>query len=226
MYSKKLKVGRPVEIQKGLFLCLSGMGHERAIIAANKLLALRVDGVISWGVAGAIEPTINAGDLILASAIIKQDSRYTTTSQWHDWVFEYLQQSSANLINGDIVSSKEACASTADKKKLFDATGALAVDMESAAIAEIAMKNNLDFLVLRAIADNAHTHIPEAVLNHTNYLGQPAIFNFTLSCLLKTTQIREILILAKAYRKGLASLSRIAPGLKNQHFFYSDDSLP
>ena len=96
------------------------------------------------------------------------------------------------------------------------------MDMESNAIAEIATVNNLDFLVIRAISDNADTAIPEAVLKHTNNMGQPRIFNFMLSCITKPNQIREISSLARGYKKGLASLLEIADVLKDKHFLYSD----
>lgn len=94
--------------------------------------------------------------------------------------------------------------------------------MESAAIAEIATAHGLDFLVIRAISDKANTAIPEAVLNHTDNLGQPRILKFMLSCLLKPAQIKEIFVLAAGYKMGLKSLSGLAPDLKNKHFFYSD----
>ena len=58
LYSKKLKVGLPDEIQKDIFLCLSGIGYESALIAAKKLTALKVDALISWGVAGAIDKSV------------------------------------------------------------------------------------------------------------------------------------------------------------------------
>ncbi len=221
LYSKKLKAGLPIEIQQGVFLCLSGIGHESALFAAKKLTALKVDALISWGVAGAIDKSVNSGDVILASSIINETNRYSISEAWLNRVSKHLQSLSMVSI-GSIASSKEICASTADKHYLLQKTGALAVDMESNAIAEIATVNNLDFLVIRAISDNADTAIPEAVLKHTNNMGQPRIFNFMLSCITKPNQIREISSLARGYKKGLASLLEIADVLKDKHFLYSD----
>ena len=222
MYSKKLKTGLPVEIQHDIFVCLSGIGYESALIAAKKLVALKVDALISWGVAGAINKSVNSGDIILANSIINQDNRYPISEDWLSRVSEHLRQSSDRVLSGDITSSSEICASTTDKLHLLQKTGALAVDMESAAIAETATANKLDFLVLRAISDNADTSIPEVVLKHTDNLGQPRIFKFVLCCILKPNQIRKISSLATGYKKGLTSLSRTAHDLKNQHFLYSD----
>ena len=222
LYRKKLKVGLPVEIQKGIYLCLSGIGHEPALSASKKLLALKVDGLVSWGVAGAIDESLNSGELILPETIISNDKRYLISSDWLNRVTNFFQQSTYPSASGNIASSKEICASVTDKELLLKKTGALAVDMESAAIAEIATAHGLDFLVIRAISDKANTAIPEAVLNHTDNLGQPRILKFMLSCLLKPAQIKEIFVLAAGYKMGLKSLSGLAPDLKNKHFFYSD----
>ena len=222
LYSKKLKAGLPIEIQQDVFLCLSGIGHESALFAAKKLAALKVDALISWGVAGAIDNSLNSGDVILAKSIINEGNRYSISEDWLNRVSDHFLPSEPNIFNGDIASSKEICASTTDKQHLLKKTGALAVDMESAAIAETATANNLDLLVIRTISDNADTAIPEAVLKHTNNMGQPRIFNFMLSCIMNPNQIREISSLASGYKKGLASLSEIAQVLKDRHFLYSD----
>ncbi len=222
LYSEKLKVGLPIEIQQDVFLCLSGIGHESALHAAKKLVALKVDALISWGVAGAIDKSVNAGDVILASSIINEENRYSISEDWLSRISEHFIPSEPNIFNGDIASSKEICASITDKQHLLQKTKALAVDMESAAIAEIATANNLDLLVIRTISDDADTAIPEAILKHTNNLGQPRIFNFMLSCIMKPNQIREISSLASGYKKGLSSLSEIAEVLKDRHFLYSD----
>jgi len=222
LYSKNLKAGLPVEIQKDIFICLSGMGHDSALIAAKKLVSLKVNALISWGVAGAIDDAVNSGDIIIAKSVINQSDRYLISANWLDRVSKHLLQSSAVVFNGEISSSREICASINDKSQLSQNTAALAVDMESAAIAETATANNLDFLVIRTISDNAQTSIPVAVVNHTNNLGQPRIFKFVLSCLSKPNQIREIVKLANGYKKALTSLSNIAHDLKKDHFLYSD----
>jgi adenosylhomocysteine nucleosidase len=220
LYNKKMDIFSPVEIQKDIFLCLSGMGCESASIAARKCLDIEVNGLISWGVAGALNPALNSGDLVLAETIIDSDKTYQTSSDWLSKLVENLQETDITLINNRIVSNKEVCASVEDKNNLFKKTGAIAVDMESTAIAEVAKNNELDFLVIRAIADEADTSIPDAVLKHTDNLGNPEIFKFLTSCMTKPMQINEIAVLAKSYKKALKTLSTIALELKKQHFFH------
>jgi adenosylhomocysteine nucleosidase len=220
LYNKKLNITSPIEIQKDIFLCLSGIGYESARHAANELLRFNIDGLISWGVAGAIDPSLNSGDLIVANTIISPDIMYSTSNEWKNKLSEYIQNKYGKVINADIASSREICASTSDKENLLHRTNALAVDMESAAIAETAKNNNLDFLAIRTIADQAHSSIPEAVLKHTDNLGNPKLLKFVLSCILKPGQIRDIIILAKNYNSALKNLSDIASDLKKQSFLY------
>ena len=222
LYSKKLKIALPIEIQKDIFICLSGIGYDSAQIAAKKLLALKVDALISWGVAGAIDSSVNSGDLILPKSIINQDKQGLISTEWRERISDYLQQTSSRILTGNIASSKTICATVTDKNNLLAATGALAVDMESAAIVETALAHQLDCLVIRAVADNANTAIPEAVLDHTDNMGRPRIFKFVWSCLFKPAQIRELFNLARAYKISLKTLSSIGVDLKKEHFFYLD----
>ncbi len=220
LYNKKLNVGAPVEIHKNIFLCLSGMGHESATQAANECLALNVNGLVSWGVAGAIEKTLGSGNLILASSIVTADKTYQTSSEWQNNLLANFRNNGIKTSNGNIASCKEVCASITDKNNLLNKTGAIAVDMESAAIAEIAQCNKLDFVAIRAVADKANTSIPEAVLNHTDNLGNPKLLNFIFSCISRPSQIRDIAVLAKSYKNALSTLRKIAPELISQNFFY------
>ncbi len=216
-----MNVALPVEIHKNIFLCLSGIGYESAYHAAKKILEFNVDALISWGVAGAIDDSLNTGDLFLPKSIINEDKTYNISNDWINRISEHFQQTSYNVISGDIASSSEICASSADKKLLLQNTGALAVDMESIAIAKVTTVNNLDFLVIRTIADSADTNIPDAVIKHIDNLGQPKLFQIILSCILKPSQIRDISILAKSYQMALKTLTGIAPELKDKYFFYS-----
>jgi adenosylhomocysteine nucleosidase len=218
---KILKVGSPVEIQKDIYLCLSGIGYDAAQHSSKRLLELNVDALISWGVAGSIESSLKSGDLLLARKIINNTNSWTINPNWISNCQMQLASTSINTVNADIASSNDMCASVNDKNNLSIKTGALAVDMESAAIAELASENNIDFLVVRAIADDADTNIPKAVLEHTDTLGRPDIVPFILSCISDPKQIKELWKLAKCYKQALNTLKLIAPDLKKQHFLYT-----
>lgn len=67
-------------------------------------------------------------------------------------------------VNGALYSGGAVLATAEDKEKLFGRTGALAVDLESAAVAETAARHALPFAVLRAVCDPASRSLPRAAL--------------------------------------------------------------
>ena len=153
--AKKINFKSPIEIERNIFLCISGIGYKSSLYAANELIKLNVDALISWGIAGATCDLVNTGDLILAKAVKRHKNIYKTSNEWCKKIIYHFQGSSLKILNEDIVSTEEICSTPVKKMNLFKKTKASVVDMESAAMAEVAMTNNLDFIIVRAIADNA-----------------------------------------------------------------------
>jgi len=219
--NQKLNVGSPVKIQEDIYLCLSGMGYDSAQRCSQQLIECGVDALISWGLAGSIDMTLKSGDLLLAGRVIGNEQSWSTHPDWLNKLQMECQQPSFSTISGDIASVNDICANITDKKNLSLKSSAVAVDMESAAIAELASTNDIDFLVVRTIADDANTSIPQAVLKHTDLLGKPDPIPFFLSCLKNPGQIKDLIKLAKCYKQALKTLKHIAPDLKKQHFLYT-----
>jgi len=67
-------------------------------------------------------------------------------------------------LSADIVGVKAPVASAAAKAALHVASGAAAVDMESAIVAQAAVRHGLPFAVLRIVADPAERALPRAAL--------------------------------------------------------------
>jgi adenosylhomocysteine nucleosidase len=70
----------------------------------------------------------------------------------------------ARWVTGALLSSGVPVATAALKTSMFHQTRALAVDMESAAVAEVAADHGLPFLALRVILDTARDSLPESIL--------------------------------------------------------------
>ena len=67
-------------------------------------------------------------------------------------------------VGGAMYSGGSVLVTAAEKEALFARTGAAAVDLESAAVAEAAGRHALPFAVLRAICDPASRTLPRAAL--------------------------------------------------------------
>lgn len=150
-----------------LVLVQGGVGRKNAVKAANCLLeSIKVDLLISAGVAGGIRHGLNVGDLVVAESVghsnqcdfdggeLQLESDYVCNKE----VFQLAMQVSkgmkmkfhfGSLLTVDKVIS---CAST--KKRIGEQNPFLAVEMESAAVAEVAYGKGVKFAAIRSISDD------------------------------------------------------------------------
>jgi adenosylhomocysteine nucleosidase len=129
-----------------------GPGPERARAAAEALIAAGAEMLASFGVAGALDPRLKPGDLVVATAAIAEDgTRYEAEPRGFG-------------IRGPILTQAHPVARVAEKRRLFAATGALAVDMETAAVAAVAHRAGCSFVAVRAICDGADDALPHAAV--------------------------------------------------------------
>jgi hypothetical protein len=111
-----------------------------------------VCGIIMAGLAGAISPELNAGDIV-----IDELSEYADLNlPWK---------------KGKIVSTPQIIATPANKSELYRATGALVVDMESEAARRLAVEWRVPYLGIRAVLDRADETLEPAMLRLVDALG-------------------------------------------------------
>ena len=166
-----------------LTLAWSGWGKVSAARAATRLLASdpSIDLLVFTGVAGAADPALRQWDVVLADAVVQHDMdarpmfhRFTVPAlkkdqlqpqpAWFNWADTALREAhSAGELNGFAQPSSGLIA-TGDRfisdpavlQALRDALPDLrAVEMEGAAVAQVAEQESVPWLVLRVISDGA-----------------------------------------------------------------------
>ena len=85
-----------------------------------------------------------------------------------------------------------------------------AAEMESYAVAEVADKNGIPVLVIRAILDELNTMIPEGATNTIDAKGQLKTLASFYELVKKPSDLRKYLELAAAKSKADKTLSRVA----------------
>lgn len=180
---KPVPVNEPVQINEHAFAIVCGMGEDNARIAAQILLEKNVTAFVSWGTAGALTENIHSGDLILADSIINNSGEsYAFDNEWNKRVANKLCNTTVKIHHGMIVHTEQVLKTPECKISLHAATKAsgqaLAVDMESIAIARIAHTENLPCLAVRAIVDEASQGIPEQSLKIRICLADLLFFHF------------------------------------------------
>lgn len=206
-----IPVNKPVQINEHAIAIICGMGEDKARIAAQTLLEQNVSVLVSWGTAGALTENIQSGDLLLADSIVANDgNKYSFDTERNKRIANELCNTSLKIHHGIIANTKQVLATAEDKKRLHSKTNALAVDMESLAIAQIANKEKLPCVSIRAIVDEASQCIPEAIINNTDTFGRPALIPLFYSLLQNPGLLAELIKLGLAMKAAKTTLSTVA----------------
>ena len=119
-----------------------------------------IRGVISFGVAGGLDPSLKPGDIVLATEVVAGDGRWFAGLSLNEEVVASVALRRRRIIRGGLAGAEEVVAAQARKAALWLQTGAAAVDMESHIAAAYAAEAGLPFAALRVISDSAHRSLP------------------------------------------------------------------
>lgn len=177
---------------------VSGVGKVNAALCTQILASeFKVKSLINIGVAGGVSKDIYPGDIVIGDTYVQHD---VDASVFGDKIGQiprmdvYDFKADEKLLNlakeaaenvpevktyvGRIVSGDQFIADSNKVKLLDEEFNAKAVEMESAAIAQVAYINKIPFVIIRSISDNANNgahmdykeFIPVGVKNSTSIL--------------------------------------------------------
>jgi len=132
--------------EKGhVVLVTSGIGERFAADAAEKILTFRAPEVIlSVGFAGALEQSLSVGTVVVPTKVLHQESGRTFT----------IDRGEGTLLTASGI------ATISQKKEVAARFNAQAVDMEAAAVAEVAQRRGIRFVAVKAISDDFDFPLP------------------------------------------------------------------
>jgi adenosylhomocysteine nucleosidase len=189
---------------------LSGMGPRRAGAAGKNLLGHGATALLSWGSAGGLVPALSPGSLVLPGKVIGIDeSSYSTDPAWHRRLLDRLKDS-LDLHQGSLAESVTALKSPAEKRSLFERTGAIAVDMESGAVAKVAREAGVPFMAVRAIADPASMAIPQSPLGAVDAFGELRLPTLLNGLIKHPAEVFDMIRLGWNFRAARVTLSKVA----------------
>ena len=203
-------VQQSIEVDARTSLIVSGMGRERARQAGQRLIEAGVDCLVSFGAAGALAPALRPGDLVAPQQVYEAGERYTVSAALPASMQECLSRNNVTVHTGPLACAAQPLASVAAKQELFRQTGAIAVDMESAAVLEMAQNNGLTACVLRVIIDDAHTALPAAALRRVDEFGRTDVPGLAGDLLSAPQQMPAIVRLACASRRAAKTMKLVA----------------
>ena len=169
-----------------------------AAVAAERLVAAGVSGLLSFGLAGGLDPALRPGDLVIPEAVLLDGIVWSTDAA--------LRRRFGAATAGALLAGTQIVADASAKRALFEATGAVAIDLESGAVAQVARRHGLPFAVLRAVCDPAERNLPPAALAALNAAGAIGLSRVLAAVARRPGQIGELLRLAgdaRLARRGL-----------------------
>jgi adenosylhomocysteine nucleosidase len=218
LVGRKLAPDERVELHHAAgWIQLCGIGREKALHAAQSLLDAGATALLSWGTAGGLDPALSAGTLVLPQHVIGADhSVFPVDGEWR----KRLQDRVAGHVatsSGILLESLSVFTHPLQKQALAKRAGAVAVDMESAAVAQAAHQAGVPFMAVRVIVDLATTAIPSSALSAVDAYGRLQILPLVTSLLAHPAELPALITLGRAFRAAQKTLSTVAklagPGL-------------
>ncbi len=220
--SKRIDKGHCVFIANTLLVTYSGTGGKNAQAAAELLVAKGATQLISWGCAAALQPSLKSGDLTLADSLLdSNDTVLDINADWHHHSKQILSQS-LTVHSGCLAESLSIVSSSKEKQQLQAITGAIALDMESIAIAKIARRKSLPFLAIRAIVDPVTMDLPRAIEYAANSQGDIVLSRLLLFLALHPLELPGLIRLALQFNAAKKTLKMAARHLNAiSEFFHT-----
>jgi len=174
---------------KTLVVAYSKIGKVFATLTATSLIEkFECDTLLFSGVAGAISPDLNIGDLIIADGLVQHDLDITAFGHPYGYVpegavciltdvalrniaKEVAKDKGLKLVEGIIATGDQFVADPERKEWISKTFKADALEMEGAAVAVVCDSLEVPFFILRAISDSADM---DASFNFDEFLESSA----------------------------------------------------
>lgn len=192
--------GLPADLDDRFTLMLGGMGPERAARAAERMIREGARAVMSVGMAGALQPRVSPGDILLPERVADAGGSLHTTVSWRAAILERLADATL-IVHGGLLRSVPSVLGGAPAKSEYGrTTGAVAVDMESAAIVKTALQHGVPAVVVRVAVDLVDVSLPVEILGLLDPYGGIRIGQVLRAIGAKPVLVPNMIRLARAER--------------------------
>ena len=184
--------------------CGANPDRLRAGLAAIDASALRA--VVSFGLAGGLDPVLRRGNVVVATQITAGGHTWQTDPVLTRTLADALSRHRNAPILAGVAGADAPVMDAAAKAALHRATGAAAVDMESPVAAEFASAHRLPVGVVRVICDPASRALPalaQHALDAHGHMDLPAMLRGLAR---DPWQIAALVQSARDFATALASL--------------------
>ncbi|MGZ0172600.1 MAG: phosphorylase family protein [Planctomycetales bacterium] len=189
----------------------SGMGYARARKASLALIdAHKPKWILSSGFSGALIPTMKIGQIVMANEIVDQHGQQQTINLSLESDIEN------GLYVGRLLTADEMVRTVEHKQQLHENFEALAVDMESLAVAQVAAETKTGFMAVRVISDDMSADLPPEVLSIIGDTGAVRVGAALTSLFKRPESLKDMLHLRTNAQAAAKSLATFLDGVVHQ----------
>jgi len=205
---------------QSLMLVQGGIGRDNAIRATSCLLeSTSVDLLISAGIAGGIRQGLNVGDLVVAEHVgytrqvdfdvekLQLESDFVCKEEIIQLARQCSSVIESKLHLGNLLTVDKVISKASTKRRIGEQNSFLAVEMESAAVAEVACERGVEFAAIRSISDDIDDDLHLDYDNMISDEGKVKVGNIALSVLKNPQKLALLSRLNKQTRSAAKSLA-------------------
>ena len=157
-----------------IVLAVCGIGKVFAAICAQTMIVKYApDAIINTGVGGTLTKELSVGDVAVSSAMVQHDMdtsalgdpvglisginivEIPADKNLADKISAIVNSMGINTVQGVIATGDQFIGNQERKDRIVNTFGAIACEMEGAAIGQVCYVNKVPFAVIRAISDDA-----------------------------------------------------------------------
>jgi adenosylhomocysteine nucleosidase len=188
-----------------IVICSSSDPNQlRALLATLDSTTFR--GVISFGVAGGLDPALKSGDVVVATEVLAGDTRWLAGSALNEEMIASVALRRRRVVRGGLAGVEKIVVARDCKAALRSETGAAAVDMESHVAAAYAAEAGLPFAALRVISDPASRALPALVMSAIKPNGDIDLRKVLRGIARNPTTLRALVSTGIDFNRALRSL--------------------
>ncbi|MBI1393396.1 MAG: hypothetical protein GC152_11705 [Alphaproteobacteria bacterium] len=204
--------------EKRFRIGVSGARAAEARTIAERYASDGARVLLSVGVSGGLDPSLMPGDLIVTSDVVRNGGdRIAVHAGFQNKLtvadFQMQEGGEEAWRAGPILGSDVIVQSADEKARLFAETGALAVDMESHAVAEIAAARGLSFFAIRSVADPSDRALPAAAMDAVAPDGSTRVIRTLMKAASSPAQFPALVQLGRDSGAALKRLRTALPSL-------------
>ena len=193
---------------------ITGIALRKSEPGLQFLLEQSIDVCICAGLAGALRPSLKAGEIVVPGAVVESGSH--STRSCNQELVEIAVGMGATRVSR-ILTSKSVLGQVQSKREA--ASHADAVDMESFNVVTKASDKWISAAVIRAVSDRFDEELPLDFDRASNSRGEISVGRMALQLLVKPQQISAAIAFGKQSTLAAANLAnfldRFIPALRN-----------